>query len=147
MVKRASRANVAILLITFLLMVFADLVVAVNIGVILAMLHFMKRMAISVEMQQLTGKDLESELVFEGLDKLPEGVMVYSIEGPFFFVAVDNFERALAQIHTDPHTLLIRLRRVPFMDITGLQLLEEAIEHLNKRGLPNRSLYTNAGQT
>lgn len=75
------------------------------------------------------------------------GCAVYSIEGPFFFGAVDNFERALAQTHTAPHTLLIRLRRVPFMDITGLQSLEEAIEHLNKRGLPHYHLYTNAGQS
>lgn len=135
MVKRAPQADIAILLTTFLLTVFADLVVAVNIGVILAMLHFMKRMASSVEMQKITEKDLESELASEGIGKLPDGVMVYAIEGPFFFGAVENFERALAQTHTDPHILLIRLRRVPFMDITGLQALEEAIEQMEKRGV------------
>ena len=135
MVKSAPRADVVILLITFSLTVFADLVVAVNIGVILAMLHFMKRMASAVEMQQLTGKELESELSYEGIDKLPDGVMVYSIEGPFFFGAAENFERAMAQTHTDPHILLIRLRHVPFMDITGLQTLEEAIEQMKKRGV------------
>lgn len=135
MVKRAPQADIAILLTTFLLTVFADLVVAVNIGVILAMLHFMKRMASSVEMQKITDKDLESELASEGIVKLPDGVMVYAIEGPFFFGAVENFERALAQTHTDPHILLIRLRRVPFMDITGLQSLEEAIEQMEKRGV------------
>jgi SulP family sulfate permease len=135
MVKRAPHADVAILVITFLLTVFADLVVAVNIGVVLAMLHFMRRMASSVETQQLSEQDLQSELAHEGLGTLPEGVMVYSIEGPFFFGAVENFEQALAQTHTDPHTLLLRLRRVPFMDITGLQTLEEAIEHMQKRGV------------
>lgn len=135
MVKRAPRADVAILLITFLLTVFADLVVAVNIGVILAMLQFMRRMASSVEMQQLSEQDLASELAVEGRVNLPAGVMVYSLEGPFFFGAVENFERALAQTHTDPHTLLIRLLRVPFMDITGLQSLEEAIEQMKKRGV------------
>ena len=62
MVKRAPQADIAILLTTFLLTVFADLVVAVNIGVILAMLHFMKRMASSVEMQKITEQELESEL-------------------------------------------------------------------------------------
>jgi len=135
MVKRAPRADVAILIITFLLTVFADLVVAVNIGVVLAMLHFMRRMSSSVETQHLTDQDLQSELVYEGFQKLPEGVMVYSIEGPFFFGAVENFEQALSQTHTDPHTLLVRLRRVPFMDITGLQTLEEAIERMKKRGI------------
>ena len=135
MVKRAPRADVAILLITFTLTVFADLVVAVNIGVILAMLHFMRRMASSVDMQQLTEKELTSELASENLGPLPAGLMVYAIEGPFFFGAVENFERALAQTHTDPHTLLIRLRRVPFIDITGMQSLEEAIEQMEKRGI------------
>jgi SulP family sulfate permease len=135
MVKRAPYADVAILVITFLLTVFADLVVAVNIGVVLAMLHFMRRMASSVETLHLTEQDLQSELTHEGLGKLPEGVIVYSIEGPFFFGAVENFEQALAQTHTDPHTLLLRLHRVPFMDITGLQTLEEAIEHMQKRGV------------
>jgi SulP family sulfate permease len=135
MVKVAPRADVAILLITFSLTVFADLVVAVNIGVVLAMLHFMRRMASSVETQQLTELALQPELSFGGFNKLPQGVMVYSIEGPFFFGAVENFEQALAQTHTDPNTLLIRLRRVPFMDITGLQTLEEAIERMQKRGI------------
>jgi SulP family sulfate permease len=93
----------------------------------------MKRMAASVEMQQLTETDLAPELVCEGLDRLPNGVMVYAIEGPFFFGAVENFERALAQTHTDPRILVIRLRRVPFIDITGLQSLEEAIEDMKKR--------------
>jgi len=135
MVKRAPHADVAILLVTFLLTVFADLVVAVNIGVILAMLHFMRRMATAVETQNLTEKELGSELAYEGFDKLPEGVLIYAIEGPFFFGAVENFERALAQTHTDPRILLLRLRRVPFMDITGLQTLEEAIGQLEKRGV------------
>ena len=133
MVKRAPRADVAILLITFVLTVFTDLVVAVNIGVILAMLHFLRRMASSVQTQQLTDQDLEMELVYHGKLALPPGVLVYSIEGPFFFGAVENFERALAQSHTTPRILVIRLRRVPFMDITGLQTLEEVIQKLLKR--------------
>jgi SulP family sulfate permease len=62
-------------------------------------------------------------------------VLVYSVEGPFFFGAVENFERALAGTHTDPEVLIIRLRWVPFMDITGLQTLEEAIRDLQKRGV------------
>ncbi|MBL8473027.1 MAG: STAS domain-containing protein [Rhodocyclaceae bacterium] len=130
MMRRAPRADVAVLLITFFLTVFSDLVVAVNIGVIIATLQFMRRMAASVEVQQLSGQELEMELVYSGRFKLPPGVLIYSIEGPFFFGAVENFERSLAQTHTDPRILVIRLRRVPFMDITGLQTLEEVIEKL-----------------
>ncbi len=135
MVRCAPRADVAILLVTFLLTVFADLVVAVNIGVILAMLHFMRRMSSAVDIQQLSEKELAPELAHEGLAPLLPGVLVYAIEGPFFFGAVENFERALAQTHTDPRVLVIRLRRVPFADITGLQTLEEAIDELEKRGV------------
>ncbi|SFP51995.1 SulP family inorganic anion transporter [Pseudomonas borbori] len=133
MVLRAPRADVAILLITFGLTVFSDLVVAVNIGVILAMLHFMRRMAASVEVQQVVEQELEEELRLGGHSRLPPGVLVYTIEGPLFFAAAENFERALAQTHTDPQMLVIRLNRVPFMDITGLQTLEEVIQQLHKR--------------
>jgi SulP family sulfate permease len=133
MVKRAPRADVVILLVTFALTVFADLVIAVNIGVILATLHFLRRMASDVEERQATEQDLKLELPHERLTRLPPGVLVYSVEGPFFFGAVENFERALAETHTDPHVLVIRLRWVPFIDITGLQTLEEVVRDLQRR--------------
>jgi len=135
MVKRAPRADVAILLITFSLTVFSDLTIAVNIGVILAMLQFMRRMASSVEVQLMVEKELEMELRMNGHTHLPAGVLVYTIEGPLFFAAAETLERALAQTHTDPETLIIRLKRVPFMDITGLQTLLEVIEQLQKRSI------------
>jgi SulP family sulfate permease len=135
MVQRAPRADVAILLITFSLTVFSDLVIAVNIGVILAMLHFMRRMASSVEVQQVVEHELEEELKANGRTHLPPGILIYTIEGPLFFGAAETFERVLAQTHTDPRVLIIRLKRVPFMDITGLQVLEEVIEQLHKRNV------------
>lgn len=133
MVQRAPRADVSILLITFGLTVFSDLVIAVNIGVILAMLHFIRRMASSVEVQQVVEYELEEELKANGHAQLPPGVLIYTIEGPLFFGAAETFERVLAQTHTDPRLLIIRLKRVPFMDITGLQVLEEVIQQLHKR--------------
>ncbi|MGN7743967.1 SulP family inorganic anion transporter [Pseudomonas sp. 22526] len=135
MVQRAPRADVAILLATFALTVFSDLVIAVNIGVILAMLHFLRRMASSVEVQQVVEQDLQHELHSNGQLHLPPGVLIYTIEGPLFFGAAETFERALAQTHSDPQVLIIRLRHVPFMDITGLQMLEEVIGQLHKRGI------------
>jgi sulfate permease, SulP family len=135
MVRRAPRADVVILLVTFGLTVFADLVVAVNIGVILATLHFLRRMASSVEVREATQQDISQDLAQQGLSALPPGVLVYSVEGPFFFGAVENFERALAGTHTDPRVLIIRLRWVPFVDITGLQTLEEVIRDLQRRGV------------
>jgi SulP family sulfate permease len=76
--------------------------------------------------------------------KFPPGVLVYRVEGPFFFGAVENFERALASTHTDPKVLIIRLRWVPFIDITGLQTLEEVIRDLQRRGV--RVMLTGANE-
>jgi SulP family sulfate permease len=133
MIKRAPQADVVILLVTFGLTVFVDLVVAVNIGVILATLHFLRRMSDSVEVQELSEQDLQHELVRLGRSSVPKGVLVYEIEGPVFFGAVENFERALAATHTDPRVLVLRLGRVPFVDITALRTLEEVIVGLAKR--------------
>jgi sulfate permease, SulP family len=135
MLRNAPRADAAILALTCVLTVLTDLVVAVNIGVILATLRFMQRMAASVDIQRQTDAHLESELQRQGLRQLPPGVLVYAIEGPFFFGAVENFERALQQTHTDPHVLVLRLDRVPFIDLTGLLTLEEVIGQLKKRGV------------
>lgn len=132
MVRRAPPADVVVLLVTFGLTVFVDLVVAVNIGVIVATLHFLRRMASSVEVQQQTHQDLSREFAHRGLS-FPPDVLAFAVEGPFFFGAVENFERALASTGTDPRVLIIRLRWVPFMDITGLQTLEEVIRDLQRR--------------
>jgi len=135
MVRRAPPADVAVLLVTFVLTVFVDLVVAVNIGVILATLQFLRRMSASVEVQAEGARELQEELAARGLDPLPPDVLVYKVEGPFFFGAVENFERALAFTHTDPRVLILRLRWVPFMDSTGVQALEAASEDLKRRGV------------
>jgi SulP family sulfate permease len=132
---KAPTADRAILAITFLLTVFADLVVAVNVGVILATLHFLRRMAEVADTQQLDSRSLRMELSQLGLTELPPGLMVYEISGPMFFGAVENFERALLQTHTDPRTLIIRMHRVPFIDITGMLTLKEVITKLHHRGV------------
>lgn len=135
MIKRAPRADVVILLMTFTLTVFADLVVAVNIGVILATLHFLRRMASSVAVHQASHKELVEEFAHKGLGELPPDVLVFTIDGPFFFAAVENFEQALSSTHTEPKTLIIRLRWVPFIDITGLQALEDVIRAQQSKGV------------
>ena len=135
MVRTAPRADVIILLITFTLTIFTDLVVAVNIGVILSMLHFLRRMSSSVEVVAQSDQQLRNELGAAPGVELPKGVLVYAVEGPLFFGAVENFERALVHTHTDPRCVIIRLTRVPFMDITGIQALELAVQNLERRGV------------
>jgi len=133
MVRRAPKADMVILLITFGLTVFVDLIVAVNIGVILATLSFLRRMASSVDVLQLNEQEINHEMALQDRIPLPPGVLVYSVEGPFFFGAVESFEHALEVTHSDLTTLIIHLKRVPFIDITGIQTLEEVIEKLHKR--------------
>lgn len=135
LVKVAPRSDVLILLVTFFLTVFVDLVVAVNAGVIIAIIQFIRHMASSVEIKQMSEEQLSLELSQQDIMALPAGVLVYAIEGPFFFGAVEQFQRALAITHTDPQILIIRMRWVPFMDITGLQTLEESIAGLQQRGV------------
>ncbi len=135
LLKTAPRADRVILVITFLLTVFADLVVAVNVGVILAILHFLRRMSEAVETQPVGEAELRKELAEHGLLPLAPGLLVYEIAGPMFFGAVENFERALVHTHLEPKALVIRLRHVPFMDITGIQTLQEVIAKLHKRGI------------
>ena len=135
MIRRAPTADTLILFITFFLTVFVDLVVAVNIGVILAVLHFLLRMADSLEVEKQTDAQLAKECLDLKVPALPDNVLVYAIDGPFFFGATEVFEKTLAFTHTDPHTLIIRLRWVPFIDITGLQTLDEVIRDLQRRGV------------
>lgn len=135
MVRRAPRADVVILLATFGLTVFADLVVAVNIGVVLAMLFFLRRMAGSVAVNRQSEASLRKEFAYQGFEGLPHTVQVYSVEGPLFYGAVEAFQQALSEAHPTPQVLIIRLRHVPFIDATGLQVLEEAVEDLQRRGV------------
>ncbi len=135
LVKRAPKADVVILLLTFGLTVFADLVVAVNIGVIIATLHFVKRMASSVEVKANTSHELGRELQSHNISQLPREIAVYALEGPFFFAAAETFERVMSSIQETPEILIIRLKWVPFMDITGLQALEEIIESFHKKNV------------
>ena len=135
LLKTAPIADRLILLITFVLTVFADLVVAVNVGMILAILHFLRRMSDAVETLPVDETELHTELARHGIQHLPPDLLVYEIAGPMFFGAVENFERALVQTQADPKILIIRLRRVPFMDITGIQVLEEVMQKLRLRGI------------
>ncbi|MDG6348434.1 SulP family inorganic anion transporter [Luteimonas sp. 8-5] len=135
LVRQAPRADVAILLITFLLTIFTDLVVAVNIGVILAMFQFMRRMSASVAVVEHDHASLRTDLAEAGLESLPRDVLVYGIDGPFFFGSVDSLERALSWSRQPPRFVILRLDRVPFMDATGLKRLESTIGNLRKRGV------------
>ncbi|KYC29491.1 putative sulfate transporter YvdB [Sterolibacterium denitrificans] len=129
LLRTAPRSDVLILLITFGLTVFGDLVIAVNVGVILSSLLFMRRMAQSVEV-------VEHPLADEAGDskQLPPGVVVYRIDGPFFFGAVEKLEGILQSIQSRMQVLVLHLGNVPFIDATGLRVLTELQNNCRKRG-------------
>ena len=134
--RRAAPSDRIVLLATFGLTVFVDLVVAVNVGVVLAALLFMRRMAESVSVQQevFGGAEPRGD-GGEPLPAVPEKVLVYRIDGPFFFGAAEKLEATVerAQLHVE--TVVIRLGRVPFMDATGTWTLSEIIERFHRRGI------------
>jgi SulP family sulfate permease len=115
--------------------VFTDLVLAVEVGIILAMLNFLRRMSSTVEVRPLAEPELGARIPGNASVAIPEGVLVYTVDGPFFFGAVDQFEQALLHTHTEPAALVISLARVPFIDLTGLASLAEVFETLARRGI------------
>ncbi len=132
MTKHAPRSDTLVLFTTFLLTIFTNLVVAVNVGVILAMLLFIRHMSQFVAVKKQDHEILNGELIAKGLT-LPKDTIVYAIQGPFFFGVVEKLEHAFAVTHSDPKYIIFRLKDVPFIDITGLQTFSEVIQEFHKR--------------
>lgn len=133
LIHSGPRNDIIVLLITFFLTVFADLVIAVNVGVILAALLFMKRMSESVHIEEMNGHETGAKDPEIGAVRIPQGVQVYSINGPFFFGAAETFEHTLSGIHENVKTLVIRLGKVPFIDATAIHGFGEVIRLFQKR--------------
>lgn len=129
----APRPDQIILLLTFFLTIFTDLVVAVNVGVVLAVLQFMRKMVNTIDVHEASSAELSAQIRHEITIHLE--IMVYTVEGPLFFGAISAFDRALNSIHKDPKYLIIRFVKVPFVDLTGLRILRGIIEELQKRGI------------
>lgn len=134
-VKHAPRYDVLVLLITFFLTIFTNLVVAVNVGVILAMMFFIRRMNQSVAIEKQNSETLKAELTTHGLTQLPNDTIVYTIQGPFFFGVAEKIERTLAATNAYPKNIIFRLKDVPFMDMTGLETFHELISQYKKHGV------------
>ena len=129
----APRPDQVILLLTFFLTIFTDLVVAVNVGVVLAVLQFMRKMVNTIDVHEASCDELSEQIKHE--ITIHPDIMVYTVEGPLFFGAISAFDRALNSIHKDPKYLIIRFVKVPFVDLTGLRILRSIIEELQKRGI------------
>lgn len=121
---KAPVGDVAVLLITFLLTVFVNLTVAVEIGLILAAFLFMKRMGDLSGIISLSKLEKEPE---EKLEKkqIPTGVEIYEINGPFFFGVADSLKDVLSNLELPPKVFILRLRHVPVIDASGMHALKE----------------------
>jgi SulP family sulfate permease len=126
---KSPKSDVVVLITTFSLTVIFDLTIAIEIGMILAVLLFMKRMAevsnVSVITREL--EDEEEKLDPNSIDKkqIPIGVEVFEINGPFFFGAAKKFRDQMLAIEKPPKVRIIRMRNVPAIDATGLQTLKD----------------------
>jgi SulP family sulfate permease len=114
-----SRADVAVLLITFFLTVVFDLTIAIGVGLLLAILLFVRRISQSSTIQI----EEPAATVDETHISLPKGVDVFRINGPFFFGVANKFEEAFLRVSKPPKVRIIDMGNVPFMDATGIQNL------------------------
>jgi SulP family sulfate permease len=132
-VLKGSKSDATVLLATFMLTVFVDLTVAIEIGMILAAFLFMRKMMQSSSVLQT------SLTTDEGADdvstsKLPEGVDVFEINGPLFFGAAYKFRDTMKMIENPAKVLIIRMDNVPVIDATGLRVLKDVHQETSKKG-------------
>jgi SulP family sulfate permease len=139
---RGDRSDVAVLLITFFLTVIVDLTVAIEVGVVLAIVLFVRRVMqtsnISVlDSSSIAATEDEEAAAMENTDRLdvPKGVEIYEIDGPFFFGLASRFEELEQMKKPGTKVRIIRMRKVPFIDSTGVNNLRNLCERTRKRGV------------
>lgn len=126
---KAPKSDIFILMTTFLLTVFLDLVKAIEIGMVISALLFMKRMSDVAKIEEL---DLSQENFDLKADEMPENVQVYEVNGPFFFGAADKFMDTLKGIGSHVDFVVLGLEKVPAMDATAIQAFRIFIEICKK---------------
>lgn len=132
------KSDVAVLLITFLLTVLFDLTIAIEVGLVIACLLFMRRMAettrVSVITEEIDPNEESDVETHEEHLPIPAGVEVYEINGPYFFGIANKFEDVMATMADRPKVRIIRMRRVPFIDSTGLHNLKNLCTMNHREG-------------
>ena len=128
-ILKGHKYDVFILLSTFILTVFVDLTVAIEVGVVLSSLLFMQRMS---NLSKVIPLETESDTL-ENYADIPKGVEIFEISGPFFFAAARRYEETLKDISHNSKVVIIRMRHVPFIDGTGLRNLKATIKDLKSR--------------
>jgi SulP family sulfate permease len=142
---RAPRSDLVVLLLTFALTIFVDLTVAVQVGIVVASLLFMKRMSDITHIQEITeelrdsGEDpgeitqVRKRKKFVGGYEIPAGVEVYAVNGPFFFGAAAKLEDVISEIAKPPKVFILRMKNVPAIDATGIYALERMAKRCQRQ--------------
>jgi SulP family sulfate permease len=138
---RAPKSDIAVLLATFTLTVLVDLTVAIEVGMVLAAFLFMKRMAevtnvsaITREMEEETGDLYATDTNAARRRAVPDGVVIYEVNGPFFFGAAETFRDTLGATEQHPTVLIVRMRNVPAIDSTGIRALGDLLRRSRAEG-------------
>lgn len=135
---RGPRSDVAVMVITFLLTVLIDLTVAIQIGMVLAVFLFMRKMIqfsdVSMFTASLEDTDITQDAQAIGNFIIPDGIEVFEITGPLFFGAAYKFKDAMRFIERPPAVLILRMRKVPIIDATGIKTLQEVYKESAQRG-------------
>ena len=141
-IMKNPKSDVIVLMVTFLLTVIFDLTIAIEVGLICACLLFMRRMAettdVKVISDEIDPEEEQSDFQMGNLEHLtiPEGVEVYEINGPYFFGAGNKFEDLMSTLgHKRPKVRIIRMRKVPFVDSTGIHNLTNLCLMSQKEGI------------
>jgi len=136
---RGERAGAAVLGATFLLTVLFDLTIAIEIGLLLAVVLFLKRASDVSTVRQFRTDVAGAEYVEGSVDtdklELPRGVEVYEIEGPFFFGVAGKFDEVMKTIGDKPQVRIVRMRKVPFVDSTGAHNLGNLVRRSQREGI------------
>jgi len=137
-VFKGPRSDVAVMVTTFLLTVLVDLTVAIEIGMVLAVFLFMRKMIqfsdVSLFKNGLDGNGIEKDKDSISKFLIPENIEVFEITGPLFFGAAYKFKDAMRFIEKPPKVLIIRMRQVPIIDATGIKTIEEVFKESKHRG-------------
>lgn len=126
-ILRNPKSDVTVLLVTFFLTIIFDLTIAIEVGIVIACLLFMRRMAETSEVKLVNDIDVEAESDLQSNQdehlEVPAGIEVYEINGPYFFGAGNKAEELMSSMRDLPKVRIIRMRRVPFIDSTGIHNL------------------------
>ena len=137
---RAPKSDVVVMLLTFGLTVAVDLTVAIEVGIVTAVFLFMRRMSEVTNVGAVTREfgeprdEEETDADRARRRRLPPGVEIYEINGPFFFGAAEKFKDTLAAVARNPKVLIIRLRNVPAIDSTGLNAFKDLVRRTRHEG-------------